>query len=422
MQFSVTATSDLFRLRNQFYSASWTVQRVRQQYRGADGANAGDPLQVEWAPGVFDERHTMLLQAAVPLPKQWGRLTLFSRVQSGLPFTPIVQGDVDGDGVAGDRAFVFDPATDPDPVRAAGMRELLGRAPAAVRRCLTARLGAMAARQACTGPWTATTNARVDVSLPTRLVGRRVQLSLNVANLAGGLDLLLHGRAARGWGNPALPDPVLLVPRGFDAAAGRYRYAVNPRFGSTRPAQSLLREPFRVTVDLTIDGTRPLAEQRLARTLEPQRREGGRWVPPTIDDMVGAQMRQVSSVHRLLLAFSDTLFLTRDQIERLQAADSTFQREARALFRPLAERLAVLPSDHDRAAVLADVRAVELAYQRRFWAQREVVRTLLTPLQASVMPEILKMIMAYTMDADPARWPRWFFADDGSRAGVGGPP
>jgi hypothetical protein len=421
-QLSLALSSDLFRLRNQFYSASWTVQRVRQQFRGADGANLGDPMRIEWARGTFDARHTLLLQAAVPLPARRGTFTLFSRVQSGVPFTPIVQGDVDGDGVAGDRAFVFDPAGDAEAARAAGMRDVLGGAAAPVRACLREQFGRVAARQSCTGPWTVTTNARVDLTLPGVFAGRRAQLSLNVANLASGLDLLLHGSTPRGWGNPALPDPVLLVPRGFDVAARRYLYAVNPRFGSTRPQASLLRDPFRVTLDVTLDFSRSLAEQRLARTLEPQRRERGRWIAPTLDDMLGTQMRQVSSVHRVLLAMSDTLFLTRSQIDSLREADGAFQQQARALFRPLAERLAALPAGYDRAAVLADVRATELAYQRLFWAQRATVRAVLTPLQGSVMPEIIKMIMAYTLDADSRRWPRWFFSDDGSRAGVGGPP
>ena len=66
----------------------------------------------------------------------------------------------------------------------------------------------------------------------------------------------------RGWGSPAAPDPVLLVPRGFDAAAQRFRYDVNPRFADTRPGRTLLRNPFRLVHRLLaepVDRLRPSA-------------------------------------------------------------------------------------------------------------------------------------------------------------------
>lgn len=420
-QVSLGVTSDMFKWRSQYYAATWTVQTVRQQYRGADGSNGGDPNRIEWARGLTDARHSLLLQYGYTLPAQRGTFTLFARLQSGLPFTPLVRGDVDGDGVSGDRAFIFDPARDTDPQRAALMRNLLATSAPSVRRCLATQKGTIAGRNSCTGPWTITTTARVDLPVLAKVGGRYLRAAVNVENLAAGVDLLLHGDDPRGWGSPEMPDPVLLASRGFDAGARQFSYAVNPRFGSTRPSQSLLRSPFRVVLDFSLDLTKALAEQRLARTLEPVRRNG-RWEQPTVTDMEQVQMRQVSSLHRLLLTFSDTLFLTREQIDRLRQADSVYQDEARALFAPLAARFANRSSRETPTAMLADIRATELAYQRRFWAQRDIVQSILTPLQASVMPEIAKMIMLQQLAPDTQRWPRWFFADDGSVAGVGPPP
>ncbi|MBL0940609.1 MAG: carboxypeptidase regulatory-like domain-containing protein [Gemmatimonadaceae bacterium] len=420
-QLSFGLTTDMFRWRTQYYALTWTLQSVRQQYRGADGGNYGDPRAIEWARGVSDARHIMQLQAAYPMPRRLGTFTLFTRLQSGLPFTPIVRGDIDGDGTPGDRAFVFDPAVDRMPERAAAMQALLQGADPHVRRCLESQLGRVATRQGCSGPWTLSSNARLDFDVPMQVAGRRLRAALNIENLASGADLLLNGDNPRGWGNPAAPDPVLLVPRGFDGNGERFDYAVNPRFGSTRPGNTLLRTPFRVALDFSLDFTRPIAEQRLARTLEPVRRNGT-WQSPTVEDMQRVLTRQVSSVHRVLLAFSDTLFLTRDQIDRLRTADSVFQQEARALYHPLAARLSALQRPFDVAAALSDIRATEFAYQRRFWAQQDPVRQILTPMQLDVMPQIIKMIMAYQPTPDPQRWPRWFFADDGSSAGVGPPP
>ena len=95
--------------------------------------------------------------------------------------------------------------------------------------------------------------------------------SLNIANPLGGLDQLLHGRAMRGWGRARIPDPVLYTVRGFDAAARSFRYDVNSRFGSTDPARSLARTPFRITLDVRIDLGKPLSEQQLDRWLTPGR-------------------------------------------------------------------------------------------------------------------------------------------------------
>ena len=63
--------------------------------------------------------------------------------------------------------------------------------------------------------------------------------SVNFANPLAGLDQLVHGGDhLRGWGLPAAPDPILYYVRGFDPAAKRFIYDVNPRFGNTRPSVS----------------------------------------------------------------------------------------------------------------------------------------------------------------------------------------
>lgn len=43
-----------------------------------------------------------------------GTITRFARLQSGLPFNPVVRTDINGDGRADDRAFVPSPATESD--------------------------------------------------------------------------------------------------------------------------------------------------------------------------------------------------------------------------------------------------------------------------------------------------------------------
>ena len=48
-------------------------------------------------------------------------VALTGRAVSGLPYTPLVAGDVNGDGLSNDRAFIFDPAKAGDPSTALGM-------------------------------------------------------------------------------------------------------------------------------------------------------------------------------------------------------------------------------------------------------------------------------------------------------------
>ena len=81
---------------------------------------------MEWAPGLNDARHVVVLTAGFKTPKT-GTVTLFARAQSGLPFTPIVQGDVNGDGRGGDRAFIPDPRTSRDPALADQLAVAAGR-------------------------------------------------------------------------------------------------------------------------------------------------------------------------------------------------------------------------------------------------------------------------------------------------------
>jgi hypothetical protein len=83
------------------------AQATRREYRfdgagsaiprGGVGADSNDARRV----GV----HRRLQRA------ETGTITFFSRV-SRIAFTPIVQGDVNGDGRSGDRAFIPNPARD----------------------------------------------------------------------------------------------------------------------------------------------------------------------------------------------------------------------------------------------------------------------------------------------------------------------
>jgi hypothetical protein len=409
-QATVTLTSNVMKNNDRFLSVAYTLQRVDQQFRGADGAGFGDPRRIEWARGAADARHALIVQAGRDLGLA-GRVSILVRAQSGLPFTPLVAADIDGDGVSGDRAFVADPAADGDAERRAGMSALLARAPARIQRCLESQLGRVADRQSCEGPWTITSNIRWDIRVPTRLGGRRLGAALNIDNPAAGLDVALHGNRLRGWGGPAAPDPVLLVPTGFDATAQRFRYRVNPRFGSTDPRRTLLRAPARVTLDFTLDLSRDENVQTLERNLEPQR-VNGQWRRPTRDMIYRRYAESISSLHGYILTNSDTLFLTRGQIERLASADTAFLRDARGIYAALADTLAALPERRDPETALAIVRRAQKRYLELFYQQRAIVEDVLTPVQREILP-LVRSILGERLDPDWERWPEFIFDREG---------
>ncbi|HEY5492202.1 MAG TPA: hypothetical protein VIK25_13510, partial [Gemmatimonadaceae bacterium] len=152
-QVTLTLAPDLFKMRRAipaslYGSLSYTLQQSRREYRGFDGAAFGDPRTREWAPSASDARHIVLLQGGL-YTKYTGALTLFARAQSGLPFTPIVQGDVNGDGRSGDRAYVPNAAATQDAVLATQLRSLITNGSAAARECVARFAGQVADRNGC---------------------------------------------------------------------------------------------------------------------------------------------------------------------------------------------------------------------------------------------------------------------------------
>lgn len=406
-QLTTTLQPDVFRNRSRitfFTALSYTLQRTLQQYRGSDGASFGDPRVPEWGTGMNDARHAFVWQGGVYIPKI-GSITSFARFQSGLPFTPLVQGDIDGDGRASDRAFVPDPSSaSVDPALRTNMRALLDAAPGNVRECLSRQVGAVAGRNSCRGPWTQQLSIQWTPRIPIRVQGRNIQANVVFENPLAGIDQLVNGAdGLKGWGTRAAPDPVLLVPRGFDAANKAYRYDVNPRFGDTRAFRTLSRQPFRVTLDFSLNFSTPYDVQQLRRVLEPVKTKTG-WERRTVDSIVGFYVRNTSSIHRMLLAESDSLFLSRDQIDALLKADSIFGVRVREIYVPLGQFLATQATGVPGKAALDSANATDKLYWTIFWEQVDVVAPIMTQVQRELMPMLPRMIAVSAEDRKNSQW------------------
>jgi hypothetical protein len=410
-QLTTTVSPDVFHFRTRiamYFSVSYTLQSLKQQVRGFDGATFDDPRVRSWATGNNDARHAFVVQSGINVPHV-GAFTLFTRLQSGLPFTPLVQGDINGDGRANDRAFVPSLSTVADANQSATvtqLRALLDASPANVRDCLNRQLGTVAGRNSCRGAWTQALNMQWTPRIPFKVRGRRIQSNVVFDNPLGGLDQLLNGSDhLKGWGTRATPDPVLLIPRGFDTGAQRFRYDVNPRFGDTRAFRTLSRTPFRVTMDFSLDFSVPYDMQQLRRALEPVKTKHG-WQRRGADSITAIYMQETSSIHRLLLAESDSLFLTKDQINRLIIADSVYGAQVRAIYFPLGAFLATEPEGKARPAALDSVTAATKRFWPAFWDQADVVDKIVTSQQKELLP-MLKSITAVTKEE--RKDSQWFF-------------
>jgi hypothetical protein len=391
-QLNFQLSPDVFKYRGRFSwfaSAGYTLQSSRRQFRGFDGAGFGDPRLVEWAPGPNDARHVIVLTGGLGSPKT-GTFTFFARAQSGLPFTPLVQGDVNGDGRGGDRAFIPRPSVEQDTVLANQLRSLLAGGSESAKRCLQENLGRAATRNGCRGPWTQSLNIQWRPPMPQRWRGRVVP-NVYFQNVLAGVDQLVHGNGSlRGWGSPAAPDPVLFVPRGFDAGQGRFRYDVNPRFADTRPGRTLLRDPFRIVIDFSLNLSTNFDLQELRRAVEPVRGPTG-WTRRSADSLAAFYLAGTSSLYKIVLEESDSLFLSTSQIVALKRADSVYSARVRALYVPLGEFLSRANGGAGKLE-LDSAQATQKEYWKVFWEQPEIADSIITPAQRELLPLFRAML------------------------------
>ena len=238
-------------------------------------------------------------------------------MQSGTPFTPIVAGDVSGDGYPNDRAFVFDPAaSSTDSATASAMSRLVRSAPSSVRHCLDRQLGAIAGRNTCVGPWSMN---QVNMTIspdPYRFGFRnRGNITLILTNIVGGLDQALYGsNRLHGWGQQAFADPTLLTVRGFDPTTQRFTYTVNPLFGTTSQFRNTFRAPFIVTLDVRLEVGPDRETQFLESLLRPRASEGAALTLEQIKNRIARAFNPIDQ----MLTQRDSIKLTGPQIDSIR--------------------------------------------------------------------------------------------------------
>jgi hypothetical protein len=352
---------------------AYTYTRSRDEAAGLDapgGARAfaaADPRGAVRAISDYERRHSFMLNYARIYGSRF-QGSVVGRLTSGLPYTPRVSGDVNGDGQWNDAAFIFEPTLANE--TGAAVASLLRSAPAGARECLRAQVGRLAERNSCRGPWTAGLDLQADYA-PRGIAARSgVRITLTASNVPALADWAVHGRDdLRGWGEPAIPNAALLHTRGFDPARGAYRYEVNPSFGRSLSRRDRSGFALTLQVRLTV-GTDP-ANQWMSEA----RREYQSVGRPA-EEIRAEIAKRVRSLPARVLWSADSLRLALDSAQKVslrRLADSV-----QLVVPPLLDTLAAAASLADTAS------APTLPARVRQRALTGVVQELLDNVQAQV--------------------------------------
>jgi hypothetical protein len=357
---------------------------------GASGSPyaAGDPRSATRGPSDFERRHVLQMQGIYPI-NRWLRLGAIGRVSSGVPYTPMVDADVNGDGIPNDPAYVFDPNRTRDDSLGAAMGRLLQRGGAAAG-CLRRSLGGIAERNGCTTPWSWSLDLQANVDGAKLASAPRLHVALVAYNVVAGLDQLLHGSTGlRGWGDPGFPDPVLLRVSGFDPAGRAYRYSVNPAFGTGAGARNPYRTPFTVAIQARLTVGKDPVRQPVTTMINAVRGRGR-----SVTE-IREQLNRIPNLFHQVLSAADSLRLELTDVQRSALRDAGDTSAAK--FTPLADTLASAASRLETAANPAERRLASAALRQSTAAMQayvdgsvRAVREMLTPAQWAMLPETVR--------------------------------
>lgn len=378
-------------------SLSYTIGDSWAQSNGYTGSTAGDPRALEQTPSPGDARHIVVVQVGVATKR-----ILFSGSfvgQSGLPFTPMVASDVNGDGQTNDRAFIprFDASGGS---LGLALARRLPEFPGAIARCLTRWQGTLVGAGTCRGPWTVLSQLRVETRAPIALgvLGIRSKIAVQIENPVGAIAVALHNRGLeRSTASPTL-DATLLIPRTFSIADRSFTYIVNPNFARAISGPSLVSPP-RITLDAAFDFTTPADLQLVRQSLRRARRGEIRVSRSAerIREAYAGRMLQIFSA--LADALVEVKYPT-DSLETLGKLEDAFRVELDSLWRPASERVAALSATESVQGVLNDIRATDTAMWNTHWLLTAVkLRVLLGPERVSSLPDGLRAMLNYTPGA-----------------------
>ena len=404
-------------------NGSYTYLRSRDQQNGFAAAGGGggfggastasDPNVVQWGTSDLERRHSLLGTITFPA-RAWLDVTAIGRLTAGQRYTPIVSGDVNGDGSRNDRAFIFNPAVTADTALGNGIARVIANSPSRTADCLRAQLGGVAGRNSCSAPWTPSLDIQFNIKPDALGLARRLALQIQLQNTLVGIDQLLHGDNLHGWGQPGIADRTLLYVRGFDPAAKAFTYQVNEHFGTPTAANSAFRLPFQVGLQGRLTVGQDPARQQIGRMFG----TGPDGKPLSKEEWKTRLARVVPNPFLRTLALDDSLklALTVEQKSRLKTLSEDIAVKADGIAEALAD---ILTS----AGVAPDPSVIGARMQGKTQDARKVAERSVADLQAALTPEQWAKLPDSIRVVPPDRGIGGFGGGgDGDHGGRGGRP
>ena len=230
---------------NASYSCCTADEGYRNLRAGAFGPNSIGGIKDEahgWGPSDFERRHTAILSGFARGP--WGlQASAIWRLQSGTPWGPEVNGDINADGQSfNDRPYIYAPKDLPvsgNDSTVAANRERY-RSALNEFECIREHVGKIIPRNACRQPWRNSLDLslrkrfdlRRDGNMPSDMQANRgqgLELSLDLFNVLNGLNA--------DWGkyeSYTTSSRNLLTPQSYNASTERIEYTVPTTFGTRR--------------------------------------------------------------------------------------------------------------------------------------------------------------------------------------------
>jgi hypothetical protein len=362
-------------------------------FGGSGGSTAGNPNITERATSDNERRHALLGTITWPI-KPAIELTAIARLTSGGYFTPIVGGDINGDGLRNDRPFIFDPVSAGDTALANGMSRLLANAPDRARTCLEKQMGTIASRNSCSVPWSPSFDLQANLKPNVFGLNRRLTVSVLGLNTLAGIDQLLHGNDnLHGWGQPVFPDRTLLYVRGFNSQQQRFVYQVNEHFGAQAGSRNAFRVPFQLALQARLSVGQDPARQQFNNVFG---RGGNRASAADFRDRLA---RAIPNPFKRVLELNDSLqlALTDSQKAKITILGDSLQTKADTLIGSLAQTLG------SNDARTADPLQLGMKMRTRIQEGRALAEKAVKDLQSVLTPDQWAKVPADIKNPGPQR-------------------
>ena len=353
---------------------------------GGGGAfTAGDPFLKYWAAST-QPTHQINVNASFRL--WWFNVSTRLNIYSGTRFTPSVSGDVNGDGMNNDLAFIPNPATTTDTALASQMNQLLTSTTAGARACLLKQLGRIAGVNSCTTQWQARFDLQFNWNPPRSFGwGDRLRLTTTMQNTSGalvrlfGLDNTPLGRSLVS----TTANGQLLYVTGFDPATQSYKYQVNQLFGQPSDLGSARRRypPFQLQLGVQYQfGGPERAPMAQSMGFIPGSKE-----PPYTADQIRDKLQRLSKDPvQVILVRKDSIALTKDQVAQLEAISKQFRAQSDSALEPVFDYIMKKGRSIDDQQLGSRLNKATPQVQRMLRDANARARALLTPAQLRMIP------------------------------------